>query len=177
MTNETELAGILKAIDSCEPIGIIVAANLAAAYRAEKARADAFDKISVQKFNEGYDIGFSQARDKLEEMKTIEGIIPVSDYLWVYDKMKFAEQALEASRIKTMELDRRLDDMHKRSETAEQSLREALTWRDKLREALKRIACSAPCCEGHESFNSPGNPCDQFIAREALALPRPGGPK
>ena len=38
-----------------------------------------------------------------------------------------------------------------------------------LVEALKTIACSAPCKEHHESFNSPGQPCDQRIASEALS--------
>ncbi len=37
------------------------------------------------------------------------------------------------------------------------------------RMALRAIACSAPCVDGHESFNSPGLPCDQRIADKALA--------
>lgn len=34
--------------------------------------------------------------------------------------------------------------------------------------ALSAIASSAPCVEAHESFNSPGQPCDQRIAEEAI---------
>lgn len=39
----------------------------------------------------------------------------------------------------------------------------------KKREVLRRIACSAPCKDGHESFNTPGQPCDQRLASEALS--------
>lgn len=38
-----------------------------------------------------------------------------------------------------------------------------------LMKALKTIASSAPCKKGHESFNTPGQPCDQRIANDALA--------
>lgn len=37
-----------------------------------------------------------------------------------------------------------------------------------LATALSVIAKSAPCKNGHESFNSPGQPCDQIIASRAL---------
>lgn len=38
----------------------------------------------------------------------------------------------------------------------------------KMRAALITIARSAPCKDGHESFNSPGQLCDQRIAENAL---------
>lgn len=45
----------------------------------------------------------------------------------------------------------------------------------RAREALEIIARSAPCVDGHESFNSPGQPCDQRIASAALsAAPQEG---
>lgn len=38
-----------------------------------------------------------------------------------------------------------------------------------MRTALENISRSAPCFVGHQSFNSPGQPCDQRIAEEVLA--------
>ena len=45
------------------------------------------------------------------------------------------------------------------------------------RKALAKIAASAPCCDGHESFNSPGQPCDQRVAEAALEPPADGNQK
>lgn len=38
----------------------------------------------------------------------------------------------------------------------------------RLREDLNKISTSAPCKDGHESYNTPGQICDQRIADDAL---------
>ena len=38
----------------------------------------------------------------------------------------------------------------------------------KAKEALNKIRTSAPCKKDHESFNTPGQLCDQRLAEQAL---------
>jgi hypothetical protein len=51
--------------------------------------------------------------------------------------------------------------LENRLSAAEEKLKRA-------REGLKKIARSAPCKEGHMSFNTPEQECDQRIAEEVL---------
>jgi|GEM_PF-3769660 len=61
------------------------------------------------------------------------------------------------------------DKLHPKTLAKAEGYLECLEQVRPLVEALKKIACSAPCKDNHESFNSPGQPCDQRIASEALS--------
>lgn len=55
-------------------------------------------------------------------------------------------------------------DLYRELSQAKKEAEEWKEWAERLADALNKIATSAPCVKGHESFNTPGQMCDQRIA-------------
>lgn len=81
---------------------------------------------------------------KSKAEKLAEALADIRDIAWDGDGLKAKELGNELSKMAKAAL-------------------------EELGEALRKIVCSAPCEPNHESFNSPGQPCDQTIASNALA--------
>ena len=86
------------------------------------------------------------------------------------EKREFDEEKLKFlihQYAKHFESDDRFDDRNRIFDAIDSAVRKGQV------EALEKIARSAPRIEGHMSFNTPGQICDQRIASEALTLLRP----
>lgn len=102
------------------------------------------------------------------ETQTMHNEIAVERGQYMYDHIKELETRLAEREKELVAANQKLLDLSEETHCCMECERRENEI-ERLREALEKIARSAPCKESHESFNTPGQMCDQRIAEAVLS--------